>query len=172
MAIYIRWAEAKDLPAMMAIIAQAKQLLKSDGSPQWQDGHPNEEMFKADIAQKRAYVLIVGQEVAGVAVLQTTPELSYVQIDGAWRNSTMPYATIHRIAFSDKYRGQHLGQIFISNLLSRGQFLGFHNFRIDTHALNKRMQGLIKKVGYHYCGIIHVNPTSDGARYAYELNLA
>ncbi|WEV38978.1 GNAT family N-acetyltransferase [Lactobacillus sp. ESL0680] len=171
MPIYIRLAQNADLSAIMPIINQAKKLLKQDGSPQWQDGHPNEQMFQDDIIQQRAYVLIVDQEVAGVAVLQTTPDPNYVDIAGAWQNTTTAYATIHRIAISDKYRGQHLGAIFISNLLSRGLFLGFHNFRIDTHAMNKRMQSLIKKSGFHYRGVIHVDPTPDGARYAYELNL-
>ncbi|MDF7683595.1 GNAT family N-acetyltransferase [Lactobacillus sp. ESL0679] len=171
MSVYIRLAQNADMPAIMMIINQAKELLKRDGSPQWQDGHPNRQMFQDDIIKKRAYVLIVDQEVAGVAVLQTTPDHNYDEITGAWQNTTTEYATIHRIAISDQYRGQHLGMIFISNLLSRGVFLGFHNFRIDTHALNKRMQGLIKKSGYQYRGVIQVDPTPDGARYAYELNL-
>jgi len=49
--------------------------------------------------------------------------------------------------------------------------LGIHNFRIDTHEVNKRMQGLIRSLGFEYRGIVQVNQTKNGARNAYELNL-
>lgn len=171
MATYIRLAENKDLAKIMNIIIDAKKLLKQDGIAQWQDGHPNEQMFQADINQKRAYVLIVDQELAGVAVLQTTPEPNYVNIAGSWRNKDAPYATIHRVAISSAFRGQQLGKILLSNMISRGVLLGINNFRIDTHASNSRMQGLIKATGFRYRGIIYVNSSQDGMRYAYELNL-
>ncbi|WEV40160.1 GNAT family N-acetyltransferase [Lactobacillus sp. ESL0684] len=171
MLVYIRKAVKEDLPAIIKIIDNAKQLLKEDGSPQWQDGRPNQAMFEQDIALKRAYVLVVKQKIAGVAVLQTTPDSSYAKITGKWHNNQSPYATIHRIAIDSEFRGQHLGQTFISNLLSCAIALGFSNFRIDTHALNKRMQALIESMGYQYCGIVQVDQTEDGARYAYELNL-
>lgn len=171
MAIYIRLAQESDLTQIMAIINEAKQLLKSDGIPQWQNGRPNEQILLDDIVKKRAYCLMVDQVVAGIAVLQTSIEPSYAAIDGEWQNETDQYATIHRIAISAKFRGQHLGQIFISNLISRGLFLGIPNFRIDTHAVNLRMQALIKSAGFKYRGVIHIDQTKDGLRNAYELNL-
>ncbi|BDR60071.1 GNAT family N-acetyltransferase [Lactobacillus xylocopicola] len=155
----------------MAIIDEAKELLKKDGSPQWQNGNPNHAILAADIVQEQAYCLMVDQAVAGVAALVAGPEPNYDRIDGAWQNTTDQYATIHRIAISGKYRGQHLSQFFLSNLLSRGLLLGIHNFRIDTHADNQRMQALISKVGFQYRGTVWVDQTADGARYAYELNL-
>lgn len=72
MAVYIRSAKINDLDEIMLIIDEAKQLLKSDGSPQWQDGTPNSEIFQEDIKKKRCYVLVVGKQIAGVAVLMTT----------------------------------------------------------------------------------------------------
>lgn len=171
MSVYLRSAELNDLNKIMSIIDDAKLLMKKDGNPQWQNGRPNAEILKNDINKGQAYCLVVNQEVAGIAVLQTAPELTYKQIAGHWHNDTDQYATIHRIALSSKFRGQHLGLIFISNLLSRGVALGINNFRIDTHAINKRMQGLIKTAGFVYCGIIHIDNTENGARFAYELNL-
>lgn len=172
MAVYIRLAQESDLAQIMAIIDEAKQLLNNDGNPQWQNGRPNEEILKDDIVKKRAYCLVVDQAIAGIAVLQTTIEPSYATIDGKWQNESDQYATIHRIAIASKFRGQHLGQIFISNLISRGLFLGIQNFRIDTHAVNQRMQSLINSVGFKYRGVIRIDQTKDGLRNAYELNLA
>lgn len=172
MAIYIRHANTDDLEDIMAIINSAKKLLKQDGSPQWQDGTPNETIFSDDIKKHRCYILMVGQQVAGVAVLMTAKDPNYADIkQGDWQEDREQYATIHRIAISPNFRGKHLGEIFFSNLISYGVMENIHNFRIDTHAMNKRMQHLIEKFDFKYRGIIHVDPTKDGARYAYELNL-
>ena len=171
MAIYIRLAETKDLAKIMNIITDAKKLLKNDGNPQWQNGRPNQAMINEDIIKKQAYCLINDSQIVGVAILQCGIEPTYQQIEGSWRITNAPYATIHRVAISSVFRGQQLGKILISNLISRGMLLGIHNFRIDTHASNLRMQGLIKATGFEYRGIIHVDSGQDGMRYAYELNL-
>lgn len=171
MLIYIRMAEKEDLDQIMTIIDEAKALLKKDDNPQWQNGTPSREMLTEDINLKRAYCLVANKEIAGVAVLLTTPDPNYAEIAGAWANNKEQYATIHRIAISSKFRGQHLSQFMMSNLISRGLMLGIRNFRIDTHAVNKRMQGLIKGLGFEYRGIVQVDQTENGARNAYELNL-
>ena len=41
------------------------------------------------------------------------------------------------------------------------------HMRGDTHPDNKPMQGVFKKMGFQYCGIIHVVEDND-PRYAYE----
>lgn len=171
MAIYLQQATNKDITKIMQIINQAKQLLKEDGNPQWQNGRPNQEIITTDIVKKQAYCLMVDQQIDGIAILQTTPETTYAKIDGAWHQEHLQYATIHRIAISANFRGQHLGQFFMSNLISQGKLKGINNFRIDTHPVNLRMQKLIKKTGFKYRGTIQIDQTKDGLRYAYELNL-
>lgn len=168
---YIRQATKADLPAMLTIIADAKTLLKADGSPQWQDGSPSQAQLLADIEKQQSYVLILGDKIVGTAALVTEPDPHYAEIEaGAWR-STLPYATIHRIAVASNYRGQQLAHYFCSNLISRAYSLGFRALRIDTHQQNLRMQKLITALDFHYCGIIYVAPTPHGRRLAYELIL-
>lgn len=170
--IYVRKATKKDVHAMMLIINQAKQLLKADGSQQWQNGSPNELKILDDIEQGYAYLLIVDDQIAGTAALLTDPDPHYETIiDGSWKNNDAPYATIHRIAISDQFRGRNLASYFMSNLLSLGYYQGFRNFRIDTHEKNVRTQGLIKKYGFEYRGRIFVDPSPHGERKAYELHL-
>lgn len=169
--ISIRKSIPSDLQQIMVIVGQAKALLKADGSPQWQDGHPNEDMFKQDIANGNNWVLTVGNQIAGTATLQVGIEPSYARIDGAWENTTAPYATIHRVAISSDYRGQHLSNYFISNLLTVGQIQGIHNFRIDTHPVNKRVQALASHFGFIKRGNIMVDDKNDPRRLAFELNL-
>lgn len=169
--IYVRKATKKDLSSIMAIIDNAKQLLKSDGSKQWQNGNPNEKTILDDISRGYGYLLIVDGQVAGTSALVTAPDPNYEIIDGSWEDNEAAYATIHRFAVSDKFRGMHLTGYFFSTLLSFAYAQGFRNFRVDTHEMNMRMQGLIKKFGFSYRGKIFVDPSPEGERNAYELRL-
>lgn len=170
--IYLRRAQLQDLPAIMKIIDDAKELLKKNGSPQWQNGYPNQETLTQDIAMQTNWVLINDNKVATTATLQLTPEPTYRNItQGQWQQPDEPYATIHRVAISSNYRGQGLSKLLFSNLLTVGQMQGIKNFRVDTHRSNKAMQHIAENFNFKKRGIIKVNDQNDPERLAYELNL-
>lgn len=174
--IYIRRAIPADIPAIMPIIDQAKALLKADGSIQWQNGYPNEASFQTDISAQQCWLLMVDDRVAGVAAMVIGDDPNYHVISGgSWENITDPYATIHRIAISPDFAGQHLSRHFFSGLISMAYREGIRSFRIDTHELNKRMQAIITSFGYVHRGKIYVAENAenheDNARRAYELNI-
>ena len=170
--IYLRRAQLQDLPAIMKIIDDAKELLKKNGSPQWQNGYPNQETLTQDIAMQTKWVLINDNKVAATATLQLTPEPTYRNItQGQWQQPDEPYATIHRVAISSNYRGQGLSKLLFSNLLTVGQMQGIKNFRVDTHRSNKAMQHIAENFNFKKRGIIKVNDQNDPERLAYELNL-
>lgn len=173
---YIKRAQPKDLTAVMTIIAQAQARLKADGSPQWQSGYPDKATLQNDIFAQQCWVLMVDNVIAGTATLIVADDPNYHDItNGHWVNTTDPYATIHRIAIDPAHAGEHLGKLFVSNLISQSYQSGIHNFRIDTHELNKRMQALATSAGYEHRGKIYVDEPAenheDNARRAYELNL-
>lgn len=169
--ISMRRSTVKDLDRIMAIVNQAKALLKADGSPQWQDGHPDRAMFNKDIEEGTNWVLTVGNKIAGTATLQLAAEPSYAKIKGAWQRPKEKYATIHRLAISADFRGQHLSNYLISNLITVGRLQGMNNFRLDTHPVNKRVQAIATHFGFTKRGNIKVVDKNDPNRYAYELNL-
>lgn len=170
--IYLRRAQTQDLAAIMKIIDDAKELLKKNGSPQWQNGYPNQENFTQDIAMQTNWILINDNKVVATATLQLTPEPTYHNItQGQWQQPNEPYATIHRVAISSNYRGQGLSKLLFSNLLTVGQMQGIKNFRIDTHRSNKAMQHIAENFNFKKRGIIKVNDPNDPDRLAYELNL-
>lgn len=169
--IYLRKSTPTDLDAIMEIVAEAKALLKKDGSPQWQDGHPNRELFAEDIKQGLNWVLVVGSEVAGTATLTTEPETDYETIqEGQWVGDNH-YATIHRVAIASKFRGMHLSKMIFSNLLTAGRLMNFKDFRIDTHPVNLRMQKLATDFGFEKRGVVQVIDKIDPNRVAFELNM-
>lgn len=170
-AIYTRLAQMSDLPAIMKIIADAKEFLKAAGSTQWQSGYPNEATIQHDILAQVGYCLLCGEEVVGYAAVIVGPDPNYHKIAGAWNNDQDPYATIHRIAMSNKYQGQHLAGKFVSNLISLYYARNLRNFRVDTGLKNQPMQALAKSQGFVKCGIVRVDNPLDPDRVGLELNL-
>ena len=170
--IYLRRAQLQDLTAIMKIIDDAKELLKKNGSPLWQNGFPDQETFTQDIVMQTNWILINDNKVVATATLQLTPEPTYRNItQGQWQQPDEPYATIHRVAISSNYRGQGLSKLLFSNLLTVGQMQGIKNFRVDTHRSNKAMQHIAENFNFKKRGIIKVNDQNDPERLAYELNL-
>ena len=170
--IYLRRAQLQDLTAIMKIIDDAKELLKKNGSPHWQNGYPDQETFTQDIVMQTNWLLIHDNKVVATATLQLTPEPTYRNLtQGQWQQPDEPYATIHRVAISSNYRGQGLSKLLFSNLLTVGQMQGIKNFRVDTHRSNKAMQHIAENFNFKKRGIIKVNDQNDPERLAYELNL-
>ena len=156
----------------MEIIDDAKAAMKKAGSPQWQDGHPNITMITEDITKKIGWVLVIDQQVAVYVAMQPTPDPNYQHITNGQRaQPTQPYATFHRVVISSRFRGHHLGQFLMSNLLTLGLTKGITNFRLDTHPVNAAMQGLAKSCGFEYRGDIEVDDKLDPHRLAFELNI-
>lgn len=169
--IYSRKAELADLDSIVPIIESAITFLKNSGSTQWQSGYPARNDIEVDIRQEHGYVLIIDGVIAGYAAVIVGSDPNYAKIKGSWLNETDPYATIHRLAISGKYRGLHLANFFISDLISVFRAHGVFNFRIDTGEANKIVQHLALAHQFKQRGIILVEDPIDPKRLAFELNL-
>ena len=91
--IYLRRAKLADLDTIMEIIEEARNSLKNDGNPQWQDGHPDRAMIAHDISQEISWGLVVNDQVAGTAALQLAPSLhtkTFIMASGVTLNLHMP----------------------------------------------------------------------------------
>lgn len=170
--IFTRRAQNSDVDKIVQILNDAISFLKESGSSQWQSGYPNRETVEEDIEKQVAWVLTVDNEVAGYAAVVIGREPTYADIEGKWKNNVDTYATIHRIAVSSKFRGMHLSQFFLSNIISLTYAQGIHNFRIDTSRKNKIVQHIAVSHNFIERGIIQVTEDPvDSSRIAYELNL-
>ena len=170
--IFTRRAQNLDVDKIVQILDDAIAFLKKSGSSQWQNGYPNRKTVEEDIKNKVAWVLTVDNEVAGYAAVVIGNEPTYADIEGKWKNNVDTYATIHRIAVSSKFRGMHLSQFFLSNIISLTYAQGIHNFRIDTSRKNKIVQHIAVSHNFIERGIIQVTEDPvDSSRIAYELNL-
>ncbi len=168
-----RPAEEGDIPAIMEIIAQARAWMDANGIDQWTEEYPAAADYRNDMARGECCVLTCGGAGGAVFTLYARPEESYDAItDGKW-GSDEPYASIHRCAVAEQWRGSGLaGEMAAAWAeLARGMGLGW--LRIDTHKRNRAMVGLLRKSGFQYRGNVLVGaaPPHDPRRVAYEKKL-
>lgn len=171
---YLRVAEIKDLPAILAIIEDARLTLLKNNIPQWQNGDgPSKEILQRDIQKKQCFVLIAEEKIMGVGVISNSIEVAYEHLrNGKWKDSRspFPYAAIHRVAIDANHLGNGYATLLLRYLITVARMNNHIDIRIDTHPKNKAMQHLITNVGFDYCGEISL-AVSHGERFAYQLLL-
>jgi ribosomal protein S18 acetylase RimI-like enzyme len=158
----------EDLPAIMKIMGEAQEYLAKLGIDQWQDGYPQEEVIRGDIAYKESYVMKDKfGEVMATTAFTTRAEPTYNYIEGNWITpNNSKYGVIHRLAVGKNSRKLGLAKIIFAACESRLKSRGAVSLRIDTHEDNIGMQSLIKKMGYSYCGVIYLE--NGDKRLAFE----
>lgn len=161
----IRKSTTADIDSIMLLAKAARQIMKDNGNPtQWTDNHPSRETIEDDVQHADSYVICKAEgEIVGTFVFREGPDPSYAQIyEGKWIDDIHPYHVIHRVMSTPDAHG-----IFAAIM----DYCNKHadNLRIDTHRNNSIMQHLIKKYGFHYCGIVHIiDLDTDFERLAYQ----
>lgn len=159
----VRKGTMNDVDAILAIIVEAQEQLKQDHSPQWQNYYPNYDSITQDIMNDILYVAVFEDEIIGtMSIVPYDP--CYDKIEGKWLQNG-PYVAIHRIAVKQPYQSKGVASFMLHFV---EEHFTIQSIRIDTHKLNERMQALMKKNGFTYCGIIYLNQKVDRERLAYE----
>ena len=165
-----RPAAEDDLPAILAIVQQARNYLRRHRVDQWQGAYPNEETFRADIAAGTCHVLTYQGAVAAVFTLTFAPEPAYDALtDGRWRSDRDHAAVLHRNAVSAGWRGTGLSDLLMQEVERLARESGAHAVRVDTHRHNGAQKKLLERHGYRFCGnILCDEPGRDPRRQAFE----
>jgi len=157
-----------DLDAIMKTVGQAQSYLASLNIDQWQDGYPQQEIIEKDITNQESYIVKnEKKEILGTAMFTLKPEPTYSTIEGSWlTKENAIYGVIHRMAVGDKYRNHGVAKFIFSQCEQKLKEQNIQSMRIDTHEQNKGMQGLLKNLGYIYCGVIYL--ANGDKRLAFE----
>ena len=160
----IRHSTGEDLSQIMRIYEYARRFMAEHGNPnQWGSTNwPPEELIYSDIAEGNSYVCICEGRIVGTFFFMQGIDIEptyHVIEEGAWLGNNN-YGVIHRLAGDGSVKG-------IGRFCIEWAFEQCGHLRVDTHEDNWIMKNLLKKCGFIYCGIIHVE--SDGSpRLAYE----
>lgn len=147
----IRPTNCDDLPAVMSLYEYARNLMRQNGNfTQWINGYPSEDLIRTEIADGHSFVGVDehGEIVVTFCLIIGEDPTYRVIYGGEWLNDE-PYGVIHRMATSGKQKG--VGELCFNWCLGRCK-----NVRVDTHRDNHAMQHILLKLGFVYCGIIHV----------------
>lgn len=146
-------AKNSDIDVCWDILADGRRFQREQGFVQWTDDYPNRDTVKDDILSQKGYVLKVDGVIAGYMCIDFSGEPAYESIDGSWR-SEKNYAVIHRMAFRKNFCGKGLSEAAFSLAEKLCIEKGVDYLRIDTAPPNKRMQHILAKNGFEYCGVI------------------
>ncbi len=164
MSYTIRKSTLADLPTILSLRDQAREIMRSYGNTfQWPDGYPRDDMFQKDIELGGSHVILnASGTIVGTFALLPSPEITYnVIYEGQWLDE-QPYHVIHRIASTPESHG------VLNTILDYCEAL-VPSIRIDTHKANIIMRKGLERHGYHYCGIIHL--LNGDERLAFQKNV-
>ena len=160
-------AQEENLPVCIEILNSGRDFQRQQGFTQWQDGYPAEEDVLHDIQNGGADLLTVDDVPAAYIYIGFDGDPAYPLIEGRWHFEE-PYGVLHRVAITSSHRGMGLSDVLFRLAGALVKSHGFCCLRIDTHEDNKRMQHVLTKNGFSYCGIVqqHGDP-----RLAYDKKL-
>ena len=160
-------AQTEDFRRCMDILNTGREFQREQGFIQWPDGYPDEESVLGDLRNGLGYVLKVDGVIAAYMYIGFDGDPAYPEIKGAWKHDG-PYAVVHRIAIAPEFRGLGLGSVTFQLVEAFCKSKGFDILRIDTDGENKRMQHVLEKNGFVYCGTVI---QGNGDRLAFEKKL-
>lgn len=156
----IRKTEPEQLPYVLELYAKARTFMAEHGNPhQWGDSYPEQSLVEQDIRDGNSYVCMVEGRIAATFYYHLGEDEAYRRIeDGQWLDDK-PYGVVHRITSDGQTKGA-------ASFCLNWALEQCGNLKIDTHRDNTVMQNCLKKNGFAYCGIVHVE--DGGERLAYQ----
>lgn len=162
-----RKTRPEDIPGIMKIIRQAQEYMREQRIDQWQNGYPEETVFKEDIEHGYSYVMEEDGNIIATMAVIFDGEPDYDKIyDGQWKTVKQPYAAIHRVAVDTQAKGRGIAGAMLSEVEKMCRVRGVGSMKNDTHKDNSSMQRMLRKNGFEYCGIIYLKDGEE--RIAFE----
>jgi RimJ/RimL family protein N-acetyltransferase len=128
-----------------------RQLMANHGSGQWQGKEPSVATINEDILQQRYFLLLENHQPCGGAALMRHEPAYDSLLEGQWLNQE-PYMVIHRFFIAPSFQGRHLSKVLLARLEHHIEDNQVRNVRLDTHALNQPMRGLLARLQYRQVG--------------------
>lgn len=146
-----RKATLREQSQIWEILQQAIIRRKEDGSNQWQDGYPNQEVIRKDIEKGAGFVLTEGETIIGYCAVLINDEAEYAKIKGRWLSDN-DFVVFHRVAISEKYLGKGLAKKMLGYIEEFAMNKNIYSIKADTNFDNLAMLKIFEKMGYVYCG--------------------
>lgn len=167
----IRLATLADIDAIMHLVKQVVPIMQATGNLQWDDKYPDTAVFTADVQTKQLWVADIDGQIAGVIAITLGQEPEYGQVP-EW-DTTEPAVVAHRLAVSPDMQGKGIANSLLQQCEVVAREKDIPLIRLDTNTVNRPMQNLFLKIGYHLGGEItlHKKPGLKFMAFEKRLNL-
>lgn len=159
-----RLAKISEAFEIWQILKDAIQRRKEDGSNQWQDGYPNMDVVKNDIERKIGFVLTQNDNIIGYTAIIINDEPDYINIEGKWLTN-QEFMVYHRVAISKKFLAKGMAKKMMKLIEEYALSKNIYSLKADTNHDNIPMLKIFEKMGYSFCGTVHIR---QSPRKAYE----
>ena len=146
-------ADMEELDLCVRCVLDGRQFQLKQGFVQWTEDYPNADIVRQDLSCGKGFVIKSDGEIAGYLCLDFDGDPAYPDIVGRWR-SDEPYGVIHRMAFREPFQGRGLADEAFACIEDYCIAKGVPYLRIDTDYPNLRMQHVLEKNGFVYCGTV------------------
>lgn len=160
----LRRADVSEVHMIWEIIQQAIEQRRRDGSEQWQNGYPNEQTIRDDIASGNGYVITENNTIIAYAAIIFDIEPAYTNIIGKWLTNG-DYVVVHRVATSNAVKGRGVATELFKMIEDLATEHKVTSIKVDTNFDNVPMLKILERLDYTYCGEVYF---SGSPRRAYE----
>ncbi len=161
---HFRPAKNSEASKIWQILKDAIQRRKEDGSNQWQDGYPNMDVVKNDIERKIGFILTQNDNIIGYTAVIINDEPDYINIEGKWLTN-QDFIVYHRVAISKKFLAKGMAKKMMKLIEEYALSKNIYSLKADTNHDNIPMLKIFEKMGYSFCGTVHIR---QSPRKAYE----
>lgn len=167
----IRLATLADIDAIMRLVKLVVPIMQATGNLQWDDKYPDTAVFTTDVQTQQLWVADIDGQIAGVIAITIGQEPEYGQV-AEW-DVNEPAVVAHRLAVSPDMQGKGIANSLLHQCEVVAREKDIPLIRLDTNTVNRPMQNLFLKIGYHLGGEItlHKKPGLKFMAFEKRLNL-
>lgn len=152
--VEIRPARRGELDTVWALARRAVAWMNGQGNPQWGEDYPTRALYEGDIERGELYSAWRGENLLGVACINTDQSPEYAAVD--WEIPG-PAMVVHRMAVDPQSQGHGVGSSLLAYAEELARSQGLPVMHVDTYTQNQRMQRLFMGRGFFRRGEIHLH---------------
>ncbi|WP_171011339.1 GNAT family N-acetyltransferase [Haloimpatiens lingqiaonensis] len=148
-------ASISDLKEIMCLIKNCVKKMNEEGSNQWDESYPNEQVIKEDISSGYLFAAKFNDKIIGIVVLNHIEAKEYSDIN--WTDSQGKIMVIHRMAVDIHWQRKGVAKALMCFSENFARNNKFTSIRTDTYIENEKMQSMFKNLGYKKVGQVFFN---------------
>lgn len=137
---------------------------KKDGTSDWDEEYPNQEILRDDLEKERLFVLVEEERILATISIVEDEEPEMQSLEWAKVRSCV----LLRLCVSPNYQGKGIGETMMRNISDYAKSKGFKATHHLAAKVNIAANRLYKRMGHRNLGMIHLYDTDF---IAYEMLL-